>query len=344
MKYKLKISHVIISFLFVISFGFNYLNYQSNNELRLSVKHVDERITLSFIEKNFTKNPHNFLHKVVAKETLRKYSYVLNKPDYVKKTKNPYPNKIWIFWNNGFKNAPDLVHVCLNSIKKHLPEKEVILLDENNIGDYIKIPQYILEKYKKGIICPAHFSDIVRVYLLRDYGGLWMDATIFLSGKLPKDILNADFFAPSLCDINPKKHKDFQFKNLVLPGAFCNHFMYAANPHNYIFECMARFLNEYWKDKDWADYFLFYEFTAIALEEDKKFFNILLETFKNHYYAEKPFLNLNSVIDIDEQFDETVWNKIKEFPIHKICNAGSWKKRKIKEGSFAEKLLSGKLD
>lgn len=331
------IIHIIYACLFFVIFVFCFHTYKIIND-------TNKRITnqLNSFATNLMKNPYNILHKVIMKENLRKYTYVLNRTKTQKTSSNPYPHKIWFYWSESLEKAPKIVHICLKNIKKHVPNMNVVILDKNSVKKYIKLPAHVLTKYEKGIICEAHFSDIVRVNLLNEYGGLWLDSTVFLTGAIPEDIFCADFFAPFLCDINPKKLSDFKYKNLLLPGIFCNYFMYVANPHNYVMECMVAFLNEYWKDRNWSDYFLFYEFTAVAMEEDRQFFDAIMNMLHNHYYPEKVFLKLDS--KLNEQYDAKTWKQLKIFPVHKICGATYWKKRKIIKGSFAEKLLSGELN
>ena len=50
--------------------------------------------------------------------------------------------------------------------------------DVKNLDKYIHLPNYILEKYKQGIITKPHFSDIIWIELLIKYGGTWVDASI----------------------------------------------------------------------------------------------------------------------------------------------------------------------
>jgi mannosyltransferase OCH1-like enzyme len=47
----------------------------------------------------------------------------------------------------------------------------VILITHNNVKDYIK---YIPECFYK--LCPAHQADFVRVNVVCDYGGIWLDS------------------------------------------------------------------------------------------------------------------------------------------------------------------------
>lgn len=90
---------------------------------------------------------------------------------------------IWFYWSNGTENAPDIVKDCLDSAKKLIGEHKVVEIDYNNYCNYVEIPYYIVEKYEKGIISRAHFSDVLRFTLLSAYGGIWMDATIFFSDE-----------------------------------------------------------------------------------------------------------------------------------------------------------------
>ena len=56
----------------------------------------------------------------------------------------------------------------------------MILLDENNLKEYVQIDEMVYQKKNKGIIGMALFSDIIRLSLLSAYGGIWCDATLFL--------------------------------------------------------------------------------------------------------------------------------------------------------------------
>lgn len=184
-------SFSIILLLFLLG-GEIYLFFNSYN--------LDKNIRFSKIVTNTVSD----FHKLMVKESLRKYSYVFDKQyvvpkDYV----NKYPNRIWVFWNSGFEKAPKIVKICLDSIKKHSAGRIVEMLDLDNLGKYIEIPSYILKKYKESKISHQHFSDIVRSVLLRNYGGTWIDATTYLSNDIPQYIFDAEFFAPVCYDFNP---------------------------------------------------------------------------------------------------------------------------------------------
>ena len=60
--------------------------------------------------------------------------------------KNKIPKIVWIFWNQGLENAPELERYCSNSIKKNHNDHDIILLTKENIATYSTIPNFILEK------------------------------------------------------------------------------------------------------------------------------------------------------------------------------------------------------
>ena len=51
-----------------------------------------------------------------------------------------------------------------------------------------------MQKFKDGVISYAFFSDIIRYQLLRDYGGMWIDSTIYVSSKIPTEWLLSPYY------------------------------------------------------------------------------------------------------------------------------------------------------
>ena len=101
----------------------------------------------------------------------------------MKEKKSENNGNIWIFWWQGYDTAPLLVKKCIDSIIKNAGNHPVILITKENWKNYADIPDYIIEKVEKGIITLTHFSDILRMSLVSEHGGLWLDATIFVSSQ-----------------------------------------------------------------------------------------------------------------------------------------------------------------
>ena len=81
---------------------------------------------------------------------------------------------------------PPVVRSCYKSVLKNAEKHPVILITENNITEYVDIPQYIYEKIREKKMTLTHFSDILRENLLYKHGGIWMDATIYMTAPFSK--------------------------------------------------------------------------------------------------------------------------------------------------------------
>lgn len=127
----------------------------------------------------------------------KKYGKIIsgNLPPVEKKTKSIDPQKtIWVCWLQGIEHAPEVVQICFERLKMYMPDKTIILITEENLNEYIEIPSYIYQKRERGIISLTHFSDIVRIFLLCQYGGLWIDSTMYLTNRIPDFIFNSPLF------------------------------------------------------------------------------------------------------------------------------------------------------
>jgi len=98
---------------------------------------------------------------------------------------------IWIFWYQGKEKMPEIVRICIESVKKHSVGYKVFLLDKDNISDFLNLP--VMNKLGNGMTY-THFSDYVRLSLLSVYGGVWIDATMFVTENIKEKIDGYDFY------------------------------------------------------------------------------------------------------------------------------------------------------
>lgn len=139
------------------------------------------------------------LHKIVhqhARVAQLCTELIENKAELtIKPLRDDLPNEIiWQYWAQGYDNVPEVVKQCLDSVDKWKGDYTIVRLTDRNLSDYIELPDYIVKKKEQGIIPIAQFSDILRVCLLSTYGGVWLDATIMLTGPLPQRYSDMDFF------------------------------------------------------------------------------------------------------------------------------------------------------
>ena len=247
-------------------------------------------------------------HSVIKEKLQNKYNSVIEKYRNLKSEdiSSADSNYVWICWWQGLENAPEIVKKCFNSVKKYAQNKQVILITKENYNQYIEIPEYIEEKRDEGKISITHFSDILRVNLLSKYGGVWLDATCFLTSNIFDD-LNGDFYSVKLPYNKEEK--------CVSQGKWCVFFMYGKK-NNILFNFVRDFYNVYWKEEDSViDYFLMDYIISIAYD------NIDEIKYMIDKVPENNFLIHNLKEKLNEEFDEKEYNElIKINKIHKLAH------------------------
>lgn len=186
---------------------------------------------------------------------------------------------IWQLWLQGEDEMPPIVRFCVNSIRKCNPDRNIILLTEKNLNDYVSLPKYVEDKYKNGILTPTHYSDIIRLYLLYSYGGTWIDATVYMSGTMPEFITNAPLFVfKDLTGCRVKKDttlEEFRIMNDVMNfGAFTNSisFFHSSAKGSEMIGNTLRILLAYWeKENEAIDYLLFSYILTLVIFSNQKF-------------------------------------------------------------------------
>ena len=239
--------------------------------------------------------------------------------------KNYYDNCIWTLWLQGKNQAPSIIKNCFRSIIQYNQGRKVIILEEKDIPNYIDLPEYIWEKYKKKIIPMAQFSDIVRYCLLYKYGGTWIDSTVLMTGAIPEEITKQKLFMFSI--LRGTRHSR--------QSLTANWFIHAKKG-NAIMKDIINLNFEYWKKENkLLHYFINYFFFTLAVRHDKKAKKIFN---KMPYYPERLILYPK----LKEPYDINIFNELikkDDFPIHKI----TYKLKKKYPGSLFEYLSKNNL-
>lgn len=181
------------------------------------------------------------------------------------KNEKGIPKIVWFCWFQGIENAPDLVKKCYKLLQENLKEYTIINITEKNFYEYTEIPEFIINKWKKGIITNTHFSDILRNNLLINNGGYWIDSTVFISNEIPELIQNSSFFL-------------FQ---TYKPGCNGNRvnissWFIASAKNNPVLILTQNLLFNYWKRKNYLiDYFLYHNFLQMSLNHYKEIYDLI---------------------------------------------------------------------
>lgn len=100
---------------------------------------------------------------------------------------------IWICWWQGWDEMPDLAKMCYRYVEQNKGKHQLIFIDKRNYKDYVNLPDIIFKRLQKGEMCITHFTDVLRFALLKQYGGIWLDALILVIK--PLNLKNQVFYS-----------------------------------------------------------------------------------------------------------------------------------------------------
>lgn len=273
-------------------------------------------------------------------EKIEKYVAVAKKPELVGK------KIIWQFWQQGLdENTPKLVKTCFNSVEKYRGEYEVIILSKETLNDYIEMPDFIWKKFGKGGFTFPKIANLVRLYLLSAYGGVWLDATIYLTAPIDKRFLEMDFFALQRSETPPKDLKIFtKFDPIGLswkPESYVrmqNSYM-IAKPHNKIIDDLLSIHLEYWRKEEEIGHYFFFQMMFYRMMQHDEWKNLNCEIV---CYAD--FHRL--LIAGSDFFDQRYYNEVtSRWNVHKLTlywakKIGTWE---LPTGTFADVIVNQKM-
>lgn len=178
----------------------------------------------------------------------------------------PKDRIIWQYWGQGIdsQDMPDIVRYCFRSVDCYKGNFTVIRIDDSSITQYLDLPDFILDKKEKGVINRTFFSDLLRLALLKAYGGVWLDATILLTKELPVQFHTQDYF---VYQRDPQEQHQEYWKNSYayywgwnaeFSVKMLNSIIFAKQQHPLI-SLMLHLLLSYWETSDAAIDYFFYQ-------------------------------------------------------------------------------------
>lgn len=251
------------------------------------------------------------------------------KADYpeLPRTGGEEDEKVYCMWFQGIENAPEIVQKCVANTKSRFPDKFVFLTEEN-LSDYITLPDHVMRKWKEGKIIPANFSDLVRIELLYQYGGYWFDATDFITGPMPEVVKESDFF---MFITSPRL-----FSRMFVQTCFIR-----AKKGNPLLGMWRSLVFEYWRRENKAmDYFLVHYLLKFLVRNNKEAAAL---------FDKMPKLEQDRSHDLwykigNEPFDEKRYREMANSIFFQKCSykKGGGALTKILPGSMADYVINGK--
>lgn len=91
----------------------------------------------------------------------------------LKQDYNTVPKIIWTYLDS------EKINKCIESWKKYT-DYEIIILTKKNYMGYVTIPTNLLT----NPVFNLHFSELIRLYILYEMGGVWIDPNVLLTAPL----------------------------------------------------------------------------------------------------------------------------------------------------------------
>lgn len=244
--------------------------------------------------------------------------------------KSEYADCIWICWWQGLNQAPDLVKVCVNSIKRNAGNHRVIVLTEDNYKQYVDIPAWVEEKKNKGIITRTNYSDLLRLSLLAKHGGMWIDSTFFCT----QPVLD-DYFHYPLWSI---KRPDY-FHASIASGYFAGYSLACNEQNRFVFMTIRDFFLNYWKHNDTMVDYLMVDYMIVLAQ---KYDNRIAKEFQKIQQNNPECDELYKIMG--QPYDDAIWNKMKvDTALFKLSWKYQYPLEKDGKPTFYGMLLSRKL-
>ena len=122
---------------------------------------------------------------------------------------------IWVMWWDGV--MPDIIQMCHQSKLLSAGTHPVNVITKENVKEFISFPDGIWEQFHSGKLLIQHLADMIRVQLIRKYGGIWMDASIYCNGKVPEEYFQMPLYSIRGNE-NPRYVSNNQWTTFVIGG------------------------------------------------------------------------------------------------------------------------------
>ena len=269
-------------------------------------------------------------HRCIQRYLKEKYGWLIS--DYKQKQAktdgavSEIPATIWSVWWQEADDLPEIVRICRASVNRHRGNHPLKILTRDNFQEYVRLPDYIMDKVRSGEITITFLSDIIRFALLSQYGGLWLDATIFVADRIPEEIFTAEYFTV---------RRPLMPNNANVAQNRWAGYLQAAQKGSILCSFVFDFLTEYWRTQKYViNYFLFDYIIRLAYDELPQCRKLLdaVPVMDDDIYRLEDMLN--------SKWDRAVFEEIKA---RALFSKLSWRKGGREKTFFGEETIYGHL-
>lgn len=238
--------------------------------------------------------------------------------------------KIWMCWWQGLDDAPEIVRSCVDSVRRNAGNREVIIITDENMADYADIPSWILDKVTAGTITRTNLSDLLRLTLLAEHGGLWLDATFFCCGPLEGACFDKPFWSIK---------RPGYLHGSIASGYFAGYSLACDAAHRRAFLVARDFFLEYWKKSAFMVDYLLVDYLIVLTQ---KYCAVAAADFSSIKPNNSQCDELVKVLG--EPYEEKRWRKLKsETSLFKLTWKQEFPCERNGQKTFYGMLLEGGL-
>lgn len=212
---------------------------------------------------------------------------------------NSWRVNVWMCWWQGEDNAPDLVKKCINSVRNNIDNEKAVLhiITLENCMKYVSFSSEVITKFNDGKISMTTLSDRLKMELLYRYGGVWIDATYYVTDERINDVIMKEGFYT-------QKFGKPMWDDDVTGGRWDNNFI-KGYKGLLLFGFIIRAIDEYYRYMDKSiEYFMTDYMIEIAYNTFDEVRNEVDMCAVNN--PEALFFNANG----SKIYDESVWKDI----------------------------------
>ena len=273
-----------------------------------------------------------YKHRVMSRYFAEEFGEFLRGYDFGKVLPPADPafeDTIWVLWWQGEENAPETVKKCLASVRRCAGEHPVVLLDERNFRDYVTVPDWVMWRLSDGSISVTHVSDIIRITLLAEKGGLWLDSTILCTGSLE------DAFAHPVWSIRRPGYLHLS----PACGRFANYALSARGEGRRSFSIIRDLLYHYWETTERMNDYLFLDYLILlAQHADARTRELFRAIPSNNPRCDDLLINFG------QAFDAEAWEEMKkDTQLFKLTWKLNFREEKQGRTTFCGMMRRGEL-
>ncbi len=166
---------------------------------------------------------------------------------------------VWCCWWQGESQMPEIVKMCNDRLKSLISDDaELHMLTEKNYQDFVQLPDHVLQKFYAGKMSITALTDVLRVALLAEYGGLWIDSTVFISGEFPEEYIHNDYYAQRMYDCGIAQTKTEACKGMW------SGFLTGGRPNCINFLLLRDAFYEWWKTHNSVIDYVIYDYFLLS--------------------------------------------------------------------------------